>query len=587
MAARPLSSSAAADEFFAAANDFASLGLSPAVCAALEAAGFMRPAHVQELACRAILSQQRPVVLAAETGSGKTLAYLAPLVSLALEERAAAAVAGEEEPRRHRHAAALVLCPNAALCEQVLAVARALADPATGAPLARAALVSSQSPPPFELPDVVVTTPGALVSLMDVAGPAFGMEWTRAGLPTWARHVVFDEADMLLDGGYGRQMRVILDCLRAGDKERAARRLAMQLGLAPEEVAALPRHLRLAGLQGGLPAMEDAGYRAGPQQRRAWERSEQDAASSGGGADASGSGAEAQPWRHHWRRQYLFVAATMPTEGDKSVGAQLRAAFPDALWLAGRQLHQSSRALRHAWVRVGDAGARRAALAAAVAGDEALAQGRGRVLVFCRDVASAEATAAALEADLAEAADAGLGAASSSSNGSSGAPPTVLLYHRDVPAAERAAALACMAADEGLVMVCTDAAARGLDLPHISHVIQADFATSAVDFLHRVGRTARAGRAGAVTSLYAPESEALVQAIRGNIDAGLPVEGAFSRNRSFRNKLKKYGTYVPRGQEGPATVRQDQQRRREAAPRRGGGAGRGGERPQERRQRSW
>lgn len=35
-------------------------------------------------------------------------------------------------------------------------------------------------------------------------------------------------------------------------------------------------------------------------------------------------------------------------------------------------------------------------------------------------------------------------------------------------------------------MVCTDAAARGLDIPDIRQVIQADFASSAVDYLHRV-----------------------------------------------------------------------------------------------------
>lgn len=39
----------------------------------------------------------------------------------------------------------------------------------------------------------------------------------------------------------------------------------------------------------------------------------------------------------------------------------------------------------------------------------------------------------------------------------------------------------------GGVMVSTDAAARGIDIPNVTHVIQADFAASAVDFLHRVG----------------------------------------------------------------------------------------------------
>ena len=34
--------------------------------------------------------------------------------------------------------------------------------------------------------------------------------------------------------------------------------------------------------------------------------------------------------------------------------------------------------------------------------------------------------------------------------------------------------------------MCTDAAARGIDIPNVGHVVQADFAASAVDFLHRV-----------------------------------------------------------------------------------------------------
>lgn len=43
---------------------------------------------------------------------------------------------------------------------------------------------------------------------------------------------------------------------------------------------------------------------------------------------------------------------------------------------------------------------------------------------------------------------------------------------------------------------------------------------------------------------------------RAAIEAGEPIEGAFSRNRSFRKKLKKYGQYVPRGQAGPTQPQQ-------------------------------
>ena len=37
-------------------------------------------------------------------------------------------------------------------------------------------------------------------------------------------------------------------------------------------------------------------------------------------------------------------------------------------------------------------------------------------------------------------------------------------------------------------MVCTDAAARGIDIPFVTHVVQADFATDAIVYLHRVSQ---------------------------------------------------------------------------------------------------
>lgn len=52
---------------------------------------------------------------------------------------------------------------------------------------------------------------------------------------------------------------------------------------------------------------------------------------------------------------------------------------------------------------------------------------------------------------------------------------------------------------------------------------QAEFATSAVDFLHRVGRTARAGQSGLVTSLYTKANRDLVSAIRQAEKQGQPV----------------------------------------------------------------
>ena len=55
-----------------------------------------------------------------------------------------------------------------------------------------------------------------------------------------------------------------------------------------------------------------------------------------------------------WRRQYVFVAATMPAEGKKSTAADLRAAYPEAAWLAGPQLHQTQRQIEHRWIYIDD-----------------------------------------------------------------------------------------------------------------------------------------------------------------------------------------------------------------------------------------
>ena len=52
------------------------------------------------------------------------------------------------------------------------------------------------------------------------------------------------------------------------------------------------------------------------------------------------------------------------------------------------------------------------------------------------------------------------------------------------------------------ILVATDLASRGLDMPFVSHIINFDFPKTTSDYLHRAGRAGRAGRQGVVLSLY-------------------------------------------------------------------------------------
>ena len=85
-------------------------------------------------------------------------------------------------------------------------------------------------------------------------------------------------------------------------------------------------------------------------------------------------------------------------------------------------------------------------------------------------------------------------------------------YHGAVPANERAANYKAFLRSEAHILVTTDLAARGLDQLDVSHVVQFDFAKSAADYVHRCGRTARAGKRGTVTSLVTKSDTELVRA---------------------------------------------------------------------------
>ncbi|MHB8604509.1 MAG: DEAD/DEAH box helicase [Thermoplasmatota archaeon] len=72
------------------------------------------------------------------------------------------------------------------------------------------------------------------------------------------------------------------------------------------------------------------------------------------------------------------------------------------------------------------------------------------------------------------------------------------------------------------LLVATDVAARGIDVPEISHVFQFDVPHEAPTYVHRIGRTGRAGKNGRAFLLNAPEERSDLAAIERLIDARLP-----------------------------------------------------------------
>ncbi|KAL4419464.1 hypothetical protein ABPG77_003577, partial [Micractinium sp. CCAP 211/92] len=75
--------------------------------------------------------------------------------------------------------------------------------------------------------------------------------------------------------------------------------------------------------------------------------------------------------------------------------------------------------------------------------------------------------------------------------------------HGDRSQAEREAALRSFRTGRTPVLVATDVAARGLDIPHVTHVINYDLPTDIDDYVHRIGRTGRAGKKGLATAFFA------------------------------------------------------------------------------------
>ncbi|XP_049848800.1 uncharacterized protein LOC126316748 isoform X1 [Schistocerca gregaria] len=103
-----------------------------------------------------------------------------------------------------------------------------------------------------------------------------------------------------------------------------------------------------------------------------------------------------------------------------------------------------------------------------------------------------------------------------------------LCYHGSVPADLRAINYNLYISGTRPIMVCTDVASRGLDLQGTKFVILFDFPLNIIDYIHRIGRTARAGNTGKVFNFIMKRDRVLANKIQLAMQKREPLEGITS-----------------------------------------------------------
>ncbi|HEY6023828.1 MAG TPA: DEAD/DEAH box helicase [Pseudolabrys sp.] len=135
--------------------------------------------------------------------------------------------------------------------------------------------------------------------------------------------------------------------------------------------------------------------------------------------------------------------------------------------------------------------------------------------------------------------------------------------HGDMDQAARTAALEQFRKGEVTVLVASDVAARGLDIPEVSHVFNFDVPHHPDDYVHRIGRTGRAGRTGTAITIVAPIDSKAVGAIERLIGETIPWMNGQSAPTEVRQSQPSHEGERPARSDRP----RDQHRHRQPARR--------------------
>ena len=147
--------------------------------------------------------------------------------------------------------------------------------------------------------------------------------------------------------------------------------------------------------------------------------------------------------------------------------------------------------------------------------------------------------------------------------------------HGDLAQSVRFATLEKFKAGELQLLVCSDVAARGIDIGGLSHVFNFDVPHHSEDYVHRIGRTGRAGREGHAYTIATPDDRLAVEAVEKLIAAPIPrleipgldvVEWAEDDGRGKRGRGGRGGRERKPAKEKPAPREARESRQPERAP---------------------
>ncbi len=118
--------------------------------------------------------------------------------------------------------------------------------------------------------------------------------------------------------------------------------------------------------------------------------------------------------------------------------------------------------------------------------------------------------------------------------------------HGDMNQRQRTRTLEKLRRNQLRILVATDVAARGIDIQSITHVINFDLPNSAEDYVHRIGRTGRAGKNGIALSMASPKDRHLVREIEkftGQVLPSATIPGLEPKARTSSPPRKKFAPH--------------------------------------------